>query len=100
MERTLSVIRQNNTAIRCAKLRRELLSLSTISRLTGVKRGKVYVMVQLGERLLSLELEEEIEHVKCSGGGCEKMGEPNYAWPPVKEDLDEFYCGGSDRCCP
>lgn len=44
-----------NDAIRCAKLRRELLSLSTISRLTGIKRGKIYVMVKLGERLMSLE---------------------------------------------
>lgn len=55
MSGAMSELRHQKTAIRCAKLRRELLSLSTISRLTGVKRGKVYVLVQLGERLLSLE---------------------------------------------
>lgn len=55
MPGALSELRHQQTAIRCAKLRRELLSLSAISRLTGVTRGKVYVMVKLGERLLSLE---------------------------------------------
>lgn len=42
-------------AMRCAKLRRELLSLSTISRMTGVRRGKVYVLIRIGEQLLSME---------------------------------------------
>ncbi len=43
---------------------------------------------------------EEIELVRCSGAYCEKMGEPNYVWPPNKDEPDEFYCGGSERCCP
>lgn len=33
------------------------------------------------------------EQVECSGAGCEQRGEPNYQG-------DQFYCGGSPRCCP
>lgn len=37
--------------------------------------------------------EPEPELVNCSGAYCEQYGEPNYG-------IDEYYCGGSPRCCP
>lgn len=34
------------------------------------------------------------EKVECSGSGCGgKYGRPNF-------DGSQYYCGGSDRCCP
>lgn len=36
----------------------------------------------------------------CSGSGCGgNKGEANYCWP-ADTGSPEYYCGGSDRCCP
>lgn len=47
--------RQQALAKRCAKLRRQGLSLGGIASITGVDRDKVAARITLGERLLSLE---------------------------------------------
>lgn len=31
----------------------------------------------------------------CSGSGCSSKGPANFG-----RDLDQYYCGGSYRCCP
>lgn len=46
--------RGQQLAIRCAKLRREGVSLSEIARLTSINKEQVNAKVTLGERLLSL----------------------------------------------
>ncbi|WP_177409195.1 MULTISPECIES: hypothetical protein [unclassified Pseudomonas] len=46
--------RGQQLAIRCAKLRREGMSLSEIARLTSINKEQVNAKVTLGERLLSL----------------------------------------------
>jgi hypothetical protein len=47
--------RQQALAKRCARLRRQGLSLGGIASITGVDRDKVAARITLGERLLSLE---------------------------------------------
>ncbi|MBP5119602.1 hypothetical protein HUS85_27585 [Pseudomonas protegens] len=47
--------RGQQLAIRCAKLRREGLSLSEVAQATGIKKEQVNAKVTLGERLLSLD---------------------------------------------
>lgn len=42
--------------------------------------------------------EDTDQHIACSGDGCTRFGEPNYSsngW-----DVDQYYCGHSDRCMP
>ena len=46
--------RSHALAKRCAKLRRQGLSLGEIADATGVERDKVAARIQFGERLLSL----------------------------------------------
>lgn len=46
--------RGQQLAIRCAKLRREGVSLSEIARITSINKEQVNAKVTLGERLLSL----------------------------------------------
>lgn len=46
--------RGQQLAIRCAKLRREGLSLSEIADLTGIRKEQANAKIILGERLLSL----------------------------------------------
>lgn len=46
--------RGQHLAIRCAKLRREGLSLSEIAQAAGVSKEQVNAKITLGERLLSL----------------------------------------------
>jgi len=41
--------------------------------------------------------EDDQDHIKCSGAYCEKYGAPNYG---NGDEADEYYCGGSPRCCP
>ena len=47
--------RGQHLAIRCAKLRREGLSLSEVALATGIKKEQANAKIILGERLLSLE---------------------------------------------
>lgn len=47
--------RNHALALRCYKLRKQGLSLSEISEITGVDRDKVYSRIILGERLESLK---------------------------------------------
>ncbi|MGX4728026.1 hypothetical protein [Pseudomonas corrugata] len=47
--------RQQALAKRCARLRRQGLSLGGIASITGIDRDKVAARITLGERLLSLE---------------------------------------------
>lgn len=51
--------RSNALAIRCYKLRQEGYTLSQIADLTGLERDKVAGRIALGERLLSLESDDE-----------------------------------------
>ncbi|WP_430444869.1 MAG: hypothetical protein ACQZ2J_27660 [Pseudomonas piscis] len=46
--------RGQQLAIRCAKLRREGLSLSEVAELTGIRKEQANAKIILGERLLSL----------------------------------------------
>ncbi|WP_178116148.1 hypothetical protein [Pseudomonas sp. LD120] len=46
--------RGQQLAIRCAKLRREGLSLSEVAQATGIKKEQANAKITLGERLLSL----------------------------------------------
>ncbi|QYM99534.1 MULTISPECIES: hypothetical protein [Pseudomonas] len=46
--------RGQHLAIRCAKLRREGLSLSEVAQATGIKKEQANAKIILGERLLSL----------------------------------------------
>lgn len=47
-------LRGQHLAKRCAKLRREGLSLSEVARIAGVTKEQVSTKILLGERLLSL----------------------------------------------
>lgn len=47
--------RGHAVAKRCAKLKREGLTHSQISEVTGVKRELLHTRIQLGERLLSID---------------------------------------------
>lgn len=51
--------RSNALAIRCYKLRQEGCTLSQIADLAGLERDKVAARIALGERLLSLETDDE-----------------------------------------
>lgn len=46
--------RGRQLAIRCAKLRREGLSLSEVAQAAGIKKEQANAKITLGERLLSL----------------------------------------------
>lgn len=50
-----SKVRQQQNAKRCAKLRRQGLTLGQIAEATGIERERIATRITLGERLLSIE---------------------------------------------
>ncbi|WP_177330216.1 hypothetical protein [Pseudomonas sp. PH1b] len=50
--------RQQAAAKRCARLRQQGLTLGQIAEITGVERERVATRITLGERLISLEVDQ------------------------------------------